>query len=617
MVALVWLAVTGWLAMPGIVAAIRLPGTVVVVHWANGHMAGDDALLPTLADLFNAAGYRTPDGNRIIVRPRLVNSGSINRELMSRIRGTGRIARDLPDPTLVTPVAEHWLHGLNDAMGRSVVDAGANNSIATTWIGIATFKKMAECLGWPNRELGYADIIALSADPAGWSAYPCARAEWGRRPVIAYTDPHSSSTGRSVLFTLLSIATGRPPREFTAEAVADPRTIAYLRAFQAQVDHYVPDTLLLNCEIFGGPTYGHFFPLAEDNLVKLHKGIIVQTDPALERLFPCRRATGRPIEHDMVMIYPREGAPAHTHPAAEVLADWVTGEQRAAGRIWLAYLRADPQQQTFMGQGFRPSTQLAVACPICPAFGVQTDPPKSRIDLGLMPASVGEQAVAAWGDVKNTGVVVFVVDTSLAMAGDKLRSAREGVTAAIDEMYDRNSVGLVTFASTVHQAVAVGAVPGNRFALTDALRTARPSKGSDLFGAIATAVEMAANAPVAGRAIRGVVVLVGGPATDGAQLSDVVKMAALDGREIRACRGFGGDTVCTDESGRPVAMNDVRGVRLARDGSSAIKVYFLGIGMSDADLEVGRIFAEATGSNLVGTTSENLSRVVGVFKGYF
>jgi len=591
-------------------------GTVQLVHWANGHIAGDPVLLNAFANRFNAVERRTAAGNLIVVKPFLVNSGQIEQELISRIQGKGGIRRDLPNPTLVTPVAEHWLYDINDTADSAVVETGGAKSLASSWIGIATFKDMAECLGWPAKDIGYEDIVALSADPAGWeSRNTCARSAWGRQPRLAYTDPNTSSTGRTVLYTLLSIATGKPPEQLTLEDVADERVVGYLRRFQAQVDHYVPDTLLLNCEIFGGPDYGHFFPLAEDNLVKLYEGTIVQTDPSLEPLFPCNQPSGTRI-NNMVMIYPREGAAAHTHPAALVKANWVTDEQREAAQMWIAFLREDEQQRQFMQEGFRPSTQLPVGCPICADYGVQTNGPKIWIDPNHIPPKVGQQAVAAWGDVKNTGVVVFVVDTSLAMAGSKLQSAKDGVIGAIDQMYERNLVGLVTFSNSVHQKIVPAPLAQNRFVLADAIRQAQVGSGSDLFDAIAQGTNMAATAPAPEKSIRGVVVLAGGPANSGSSLGDLVKIAA-GGKQIRICRGFEGETQCIDEDGRTVDRSAVTGVPSTTDGAAAIKVYFIGIGMSDTELQVGRILAEATRSNFVGTTVKDLSTVVGVFKGYF
>ncbi len=614
-VGVLWLIAVGWLLWWPWPSGSP-PGMVEVVHWANGHIAGDDVLLPAFATRFNAAGHRTGAGSLIVVKPYLVNSGNIEQELISRIQGKGGIRRDLPNPALVSPVAEHWLYDIDDTLASAVVQTGDATSLASSWIGIATFKDMAECLGWPGKDIGYDDIIALISDPAGWeSRGPCARAAWGRRPRLAYTDPNSSSTGRTVLYSLLSIAAGKPPDQLSTEDVADERVTSYLRKVQTQVDHYVPDTLLLNCEIFGGPDYGHFFPLAEDNLVKLYEGKIVQTDPSLEPLFPCRRPANARIDN-MVMIYPREGAAAHTHPAALVDADWLSAEQREAAQAWIAFLREDEQQREFMKEGFRPSTQLAAGCPICPDHGLQTNGPKARIDPNRIPPKVGQQAVAAWGDVKNTGVVVFVVDTSLSMAGGKLQSAQDGVIGALDQMYERNLVGLVTFSNSVHQKIAPAPLPQNRFLLADALRQTQVSTGSALFDAIAEAVDMAAGAAAPDRAIRGVVVLAGGPASSGTHLSDLVKMAS-GGKQISTCRGFERETQCLDESGQPVDRARVIGVPSTTDGAGAVKVYFIGIGMGEADLEIGRILAEATRSNFVGTTVKDLSTVIGVFKGYF
>src|SRR5262245_35781969 len=86
------------------------PPPAVVVHWANGHLMGDPTLLPALAERFNAAGFETSTGSRIQVDPHLVNSGVIERELLSRTQGRGPLDRQLDNPVLITPVAEHWLY---------------------------------------------------------------------------------------------------------------------------------------------------------------------------------------------------------------------------------------------------------------------------------------------------------------------------------------------------------------------------------------------------------------------------------------------------------------------------------------------------------------------------
>jgi hypothetical protein len=138
-----------------------------------------------------------------------------------------------------------------------------------------------------------------------------------------------------------------------------------------------------------------------------------------------------------------------------------------------------------------------------------------------------------------------------------------------------------------------------------------------MFAAVSEAIAMAAQAPAPEKAIRGVVVLAGGPATSGPHLGDVVKMASPEGKEIGLCRGFEREIQCVDENGNTVERAQVKGVRPAAMEADAIKVYFIGIGMNQDDLDVARILAEATRSNFVGTTADDLATVVGVFKGYF
>ena len=340
----------------------------IVVHWANGHLAGDDDLLPTFARRFNAAGYRTSHGSPIEVRVSLVNSSVIRRELLSRAGGFP-VNRNLQPPAVVTPVSEQLLNEINGLLQQPMFELSETRPLVKTWIGIATYRDMAQCLGWPTREIGYADIVRLASNPKGWTEAGCYRPDWvSEQPLRSATDPNSSTTGRSILYSLYSIATGKRPEELVQSDIGQPEVANAVEQFVNAAAHYVPDTLLLNCEIFRGPAYGHFFPIAEDNLVKLYKGKVVATDPELQRLFPCQEPVG-PITRDMVMIYPREGSTANTHPAALVRAPWVDGDQEEGARRWIQFLSEDRQQAAFMEQGFRPATQLPLGCPICGQYG--------------------------------------------------------------------------------------------------------------------------------------------------------------------------------------------------------------------------------------------------------
>jgi hypothetical protein len=65
-----------------------------------------------------------------------------------------------------------------------------------------------------------------------------------------------------------------------------------------------------------------------------------------------------------------------------------------------------------------------------------------------------------------------------------------------------------------------------------------------------------------------------------------------------------------------VPKRDVLGADLAIQTQHPIHIFYVGIG-KDADLEVGRILAEATHSAYRATTAENLASVLEAFGKYF
>ena len=164
----------------------------------------------------------------------------------------GYVVKNIPDPTIVTPSSAHWLVTVNYEVGRPVVDLDSAESIVRPVIGIVTYQEMAKCLGWPEKEIDFADIIALRNDERGWESYPCAKAEWGQRPLLAFTDPTTSSTGRSLHLAFYSFAANKSPEDLTIADVNNPEVIAYVKEFQGLIDHYLIGTTVLNTKIFQG-----------------------------------------------------------------------------------------------------------------------------------------------------------------------------------------------------------------------------------------------------------------------------------------------------------------------------------------------------------------------------
>ena len=140
--------------------------SVVVVHWATGHLVreGEDIrLLPDMAEEFNKASHRAQSGKKIVVEVHNVPSELQADYLVDRVRTGRRLdlheitdgyvdeATSDTNPAIVTPSSAHWLVSANHAVGRAIVDLSGAQSIVGPVIGIVTYEEMARCLGWPEK----------------------------------------------------------------------------------------------------------------------------------------------------------------------------------------------------------------------------------------------------------------------------------------------------------------------------------------------------------------------------------------------------------------------------------------------------------------------------------
>ena len=234
----------------------------MIVHWANSHPMRE-GLLPEMAEEFNEEDHETADGRPIKVVVISCDSSDQAADLV----GAGRRAtppkrecqasRTTPrrDPTIVTPQSDDWLVDVNNERRRDVIDLDATESIAETWLGIVTYRAMAECLGWPDGRS--ATPRSSQCSRTGWDAYPGVHAErrLGRPPKLAFTNPNTSTSGRNVLVSLFTMfADKTSPEDLTLEDIAGPtRCWATCGRSRALVDHYMPATILVNTKIAQGP----------------------------------------------------------------------------------------------------------------------------------------------------------------------------------------------------------------------------------------------------------------------------------------------------------------------------------------------------------------------------
>ncbi len=112
-------------------------------------------------------------------------------------------------------------------------------------------------------------------------------------------------------------------------------------------------------------------------------------------------------------------------------------------------------------------------------------------------------------------------------------------------------------------------------------------------------------------------VLADGQANEGqTHLDNIVEMMSRNEVAIRSFTGFESDVSAVDKEGRRVAKQDIIGSGLAMKTSHPVQIFFIGIG-TDADMEIGRILAQATGAEFQGVADKDLAKVLAEFSKYF
>jgi hypothetical protein len=316
----------------------------------------------------------------------------------------------------------------------------------------------------------------------------------------------------------------------------------------------------------------------------------------------------RPIGHNVVAIYPKEGTVWHDNPFAIPDAPWVTPAQREAAHVVGEYLWSDEVQRQFVEWGFRPGTSLRYQDVLNRSLGVDTEQPKTLV--GHLRPEVARAIQRGWEDVKKPGVAALVVDVSGSMNGAKLDRAKEGAKRFIDAASPHTHVGLVVFSSGVTESVPIGPLPRVRFPIAETIDRVRAGGDTALYQAVKRGVELVDGYDgLSGEVIRGVVVLSDGEANAGTvDLSQLIRVQDRQERLVQV--GLRGGP----------ALKDYTGGGFAFETRHPVHIFSVGVG--EADWEGLRLFAEASGGVVVrsqasGGGGADLAQVLERFSRYF
>ena len=294
--------------------------------------------------------------------------------------------------------------------------------VAATPVVFAAPRPMAEALGWPDAQPSWAQLSALAADPAGWSAVK--HPEWGTVR-LDWPDPLTSTAGLgSTVAVYRDLAIGAEAtddlrrRLVTAHNAVKGATgnlsgaLAALRATGTNVAEGLRDLPIV--------------PATEQEVVAFNAA-----KPAVE----------------VAAIYPTEGWVVSEVPVLPLLGDWVSDAQRTASEAFADFVVRGGPQDALQRAGWRAARLGASATP---ATGVVPTEPR------YTPAQPSQDVLARtlqnWTALDRRGSLLVVLDTSGSMREEvgttgktRLTVAKEAVLASLPFFSDEASVGLWTF----------------------------------------------------------------------------------------------------------------------------------------------------------------------------
>ena len=510
---------------------VVVAGPSVTLHFA--YSSEKKAWFDTVLPKFAATHPKTASGKNIIIDAKSFGSGEASAAILD---GTFKA-------NVYSPASTAYLSLLNDQWRT----AHNNKQIAPTSeplvlspIVIAMWKPMATALGWPTKDIGWADIIKVSKDPKGWAAL--GHPEWGQFK-LGHTHPEYSNSGLLAVLAEAFAGAGKT-RGLTRADLEAPKTRAYLHAIEDTIVHYGKSTGLFTDQMIDhGPSYM--------SAAITYENLVIESYAKPGKAFP------------LVAIYPVEGTFWSDHPFAVLDTEGTGADEKAAAQQLLAFLKAKPQQETARGLGFRPADPtLAIAAPLDAEHGV--DPKQPQTLLELPSVDVLSALLEAWRSQKKSADVMIVFDRSGSMNGEPMNEAKAGAKAFIEGLNDRDSLSILFFSDTVGAADVPESLATARPKLIQQVDETFASGGTALYEAVATAYDtMLARAKKNPGQIHAIVVM-----TDGKDESSKIPLTELNRRfnpENAPVKIF---TIAYGDSADPdrAAIDRQRGARDEREG---------------------------------------------------
>lgn len=401
------------------------------------------ALLRDLAAEYNATGPQV-DGTCVQVQVASKASGGAAQSLA---RGWDEVI-DGPRPDVWSPASSSWVQILRQRLAeqdKPDITPQESGSLVQTPLVVAMPRPMAEALGWPAKELGWADLLALTKDPKGWGSQ--GHPEWGKFK-LGKTNPNFSTSGLNATIAAYFAATGLSS-DLTTRDIAEPEVRAYIKALESSVVHYGDTTLTFLSNMYRaaeqgkGLTYVSAVTIEEKSVLDYNNGNPTG-DPAMAGQQP-------PPSVPVVAVYPKEGTLLSDNPWVILEADWVTPAKKTAAAQFLDWLRQSERQQRFQAAGFR-TFEGVPGDVITEANGMLPEQPK--VILQPPAPSVLAAIESSWAELRKRARVLMVLDVSGSMGepvpsagASKIDLAKQAAAEAVQGFAPDDEIGLWVFST--------------------------------------------------------------------------------------------------------------------------------------------------------------------------
>ncbi|MEP7358383.1 MAG: VWA domain-containing protein, partial [Anaerolineales bacterium] len=201
--------------------------------------------LEPLEQAFNDAKHKTASGQTIV----------IDAQPLGSVESGDMILSGQSQPTVWSPASSIYIPVENNEWHKNHSDDLINTTpqdLVLSPVVVAMWRPMAEALGWPNKALGWADIVGLATADTGWEGYGFP--EWGQFK-FGHTHPFFSNSGLVSVLAEAYAAAGKQ-RGLTLADLQDSKVKSFMSEVESSIIHYGTSTGFFADRMFErGPSY--------------------------------------------------------------------------------------------------------------------------------------------------------------------------------------------------------------------------------------------------------------------------------------------------------------------------------------------------------------------------